>query len=400
MTASWVRVLVSVTVASTAATLPVFLLGAAAPGIRADLHFDAGRLGLVISAFWVAMAAGGFAAGRLAQALGAVATTYLGVAVAIAALLGLALSPGWAALVPFAALGGLGCSITTPAVDMALFDVVPVHQRGLAYGVKQASLPAASLVAGVSVPVLVLTAGWRWAFVAGMLLALTAVFALPRHGLRRPPRTVAPRGSERPGRLNDVIPVAVSVGLAMSGVSAMGAFYVESAVTSGESARAAGLLLALGSVCGIAGRFLFSWRLGPLTRPYVIVAGLIGLGGAGAAAFAVRGNGPVLVAGTVVAFGAGWGWNSLLTQTVVAAHPEATARASAYIMIGAAVGGVAGPALFGLVAGHFGYRAAWSLCAACFLAAAAVLFTLCGRRPAADDVLALSMNTADGRPAG
>jgi predicted MFS family arabinose efflux permease len=371
----WVRVLVSVTVASTAAMLPVFLLGAAAPGIRADLHFDTGRLGVVVSAFWVAMALGGLVAGRLAHALGAAVTTYLGVVTSVAALLGLALSPSWVVLIPFAAVGGIGCAITTPAVDMALFEVVPADQRGLAYGVKQASLPAASLLAGVCVPALVLTAGWRWAFVAGMVLALSALLALPRHGRRAGPRT-GDRAETRTGRLNDVIPVAIAVGLAMSGVSAMGAFYVESAISSGESVRAAGFLLALGSVFGIAGRFLFSWRLGALSRPYAIVALLIALGGAGAAAFAVRGHGVVLIAGTVVAFGAGWGWNSLLTQTVVAGHPEATARASAYVMVGAAIGGVAGPAAFGLAVSHFGYGVAWSTCAVCFLLAAAVLFTL------------------------
>lgn len=375
MSAPWVRLLVSVTVASTASVLPVFLLGSAAPGIRADLHFDAGRLGVVVSAFWIAMAVGGLAAGRLAHALGAAVTVYLGVVISALALLGLALSPSWALLIPFAALGGIGGAITTPAVDMAVFEVVPAARLGFAYGVKQASLPAASLLAGVCVPALVLTAGWRWAFAAGMAFALSAVLSLPRRSVHL--RTSRARAkSSRTGRLNDVIPVAVAVGLAMSGVSAMGAFYVESAIASGEPARVAGLLLALGSVCGIAGRFLLSWRLGALPRPYAIVALLIALGGAGTAAFAVHGSGAVLVVGTVVAFGAGWGWNSLLTQTVIATHPEATARASAYVMVGAAVGGVAGPAAFGLAVSHFGYGAAWSTCAGCFLLAAAVLLTL------------------------
>lgn len=358
-----------VTVATTAAMLPVFLLGSAAPGIRADLHFDTGRLGVVVSAFWIAMAVGGLAAGRLAHALGAAVTTYVGVLTSVAALLGLSLAPSWWSLIPFAALGGIGCSITTPAVDMALFEVLPEDRRGLAYGIKQASLPAASLLAGVCVPALVLTAGWRWAFAAGMVFALSAVPFLPR----RAPRPAEAEAST--GRLTDVIPVAVAIGLAMSGVSAMGAFYVESAITAGESVRVAGLLLALGSVFGIAGRFFLSWRLGSLSRPYAIVAVLIALGGAGAVAFAVSGHGVVLVAGTAVAFGAGWGWNGLLTQTIVVAHPQATARASAYIMVGAAIGGVTGPASFGLTVSHFGYRAAWSMCASCFLLAAAVLFT-------------------------
>jgi predicted MFS family arabinose efflux permease len=180
----------------------------------------------------------------------------------------------------------------------------------------------------------------------------------------------------------------------------MGAFYVESAVTGGVSPRVAGTLLALGSACGIAGRFLFSWRLGQVSQPYVIVAALIGLGGLGAIAFAVHSQGIVLIAGTVLAFGAGWGWNGLLTQTVVVSHPEAPARASAYIVVGAAAGGVIGPTLFGFVVGHLGYRVAWSVCAAQFLTAATVLFLLCGRKGAGQVTTAAPVTAAVPVPPG
>ncbi len=378
----WARALASVTAATTMAQLPVFLVGAAAPNIRRDLHFDSGQLGLVVSAFWMAMAVGGLLGARLANRVGAVATIYLGIGVAAVALLGLALAPSWAVLLLFATLGGLGSAVTTPAGDMALFAVLPVNRLGFAYGVKQASLPAASLLAGGGVPVLVLTVGWRWAFLAGLLLGLPALLLMPRDPTAKTTRARTDEQSPgtRAGRLNDVVPVAVAVGLAMSGVSAMGAFYVESAVNWGDSSRLAGTLLAVGGVCGISGRFLFSWRLGHLNRPYLLVAVLMGLGGVGAVAFAVHGQPIVLVAGTVIAFGAGWGWNGLLTQTVVASHPAATARASAYIMVGAAVGGVAGPTMFGVIVGHVGYTVAWLVCAGEFLAAAAVLALMCGTR--------------------
>ena len=57
----WGRVLVAVTCSATVAMLPVFLLGAAAPAVRADLAFDAWHLGVAVSAFWIAMALGGLA---------------------------------------------------------------------------------------------------------------------------------------------------------------------------------------------------------------------------------------------------------------------------------------------------------------------------------------------------
>ncbi|MCW2542216.1 MAG: major facilitator superfamily 1 [Frankiales bacterium] len=378
----WVRILASVTCATTMAQLPVFLVGAAAPSMRHDLHFGAGRLGLAISAFWAAMAVGALVGAGLARRLGAQATVAIGVATAALSLLGLASAQAWIALLAFAALGGLASAITTPAGDMALFAVLPIDRRGVAYGIKQASLPAASLLAGAGVPVLVLTVGWRWAFVAGLLLAVPALGLAPHGRLRT--SAIRSRNSRRATevvpRLTDLIPVATAVALAMSGVSAMGAFYVVSAVNAGHSSRLAGLLLALGGVFGIAGRFVFSWRLGQLAYPYAVVAALMGFGGVGAILFAIDGQLALLVVGTVIAFGSGWGWNGLLTQTAVVSHPHATARASAYVMVGAAVGGVIGPTLFGQIVTHAGYSIAWLVCGAEFLSAAAVLATACGRR--------------------
>jgi predicted MFS family arabinose efflux permease len=370
---SWVRVLVSMTAAVTVSTLPVFLLGSAAPAIRTDLRLGSAHLGLIISAFWASMALGGLGTGQIAQRAGARTTTCLGLGTAAAAFLGLALSPSSMGLLLFASLAGIGCSLTTPAGDMAMLDVVPPERWGLAYGIKQASLPAASLLAGACTSLL--TARWRWAFAIGMVVSLLAVITLPRREALDRRQRGAERGATvgSSGRLNDVIPIAIAVGLAMSGVAATGAFYVESAVTAGESARGAGVWLAFGSLCGIAGRFLFSWRLGPLARPYAVVAGLVGLGSLGVVVFALGGHGFVLLVGTILAFGAGWGWNGLLTQTVVASHAQAPARASAYLVVGAAAGGLIGPALFGAVVGHLGYRAAWYLCGALFMAAALVL---------------------------
>jgi predicted MFS family arabinose efflux permease len=224
----------------------------------------------------------------------------------------------------------------------------------------------------------VLTVGWRWAFLTGVLVAVPALLVLPRR-LAAGHRGAVVSGADtggRPGRhkvLGDVVPVAVAVGLGMAAISATGAFYVESAVAGGIPAGTAGLLLALGGVLGVTGRFLIAWRLSRLPRPYVVIAVVLVLGGLGAAGFAAGGGTILLAAATVPAFGAGWGWNGLLAQTVVASHPEATARASAYVMVGGGVGGALGPSAFGVVVTATGYRPAWMCCAAAFGLAAAVL---------------------------
>lgn len=380
----WGRVLTAVTCSATLTMLPVFLLGAAAPALAADLHFDAGRLGLAVSAFWIAMAVAGLAGGHVAHALGSRPTTLIGIGVGVVSLAGLAVAGSFPLLVVFAVVGGIATALATPAGDMAIFAVVPANRRGLAYGVKQASLPAASLLAGLGVPLVVLTVGWRWAFAVAALLAIPAVIALPR----KLPRSHAPvtasatePAPRRAAKPRGLVPVSVAVGLAMAAVSATGGFYVVAAVAGGTAAPTAGFLLALGGVCGIGGRFIASWRFGTARRPLLVCAGLMAAGGIGTAGLAVlAGSTAGLAAATVLACGAGWGWNGLLTQDVVASHPEATARASAAIMVGAASGGVAGPVLFGLLATGAGYTVAWLCAGACLLAAASVLAVREARR--------------------
>jgi len=92
----------------------------------------------------------------------------------------------------------------------------------------------------------------------------------------------------------------------------------------------------------------------------------------GAVSIAFWGSGAALLLATVPAFGAGWGWNGLFTHAVVRAQPHAPARASAYLVVGAASGGVIGPVAFGLAVQHRGYSAGWAL-AAMFLFAASLL---------------------------
>ena len=375
--ARWGRVLTAVTCSATVTMLPVFLLGAAAPNLRADLHLDAGRLGLAVSAFWIAMAAAGLVGGHVAQARGARAMTLAGLAVGVVALAGLATAGSFPTLVVFAAVGGVGTALATPAGDMALIAVVPPRRRGVAYGVKQAALPAASLLAGLGVPLVVLTAGWRWAFAAAVLVALPAVLCLPREVPRPAHVTAEVVDSRQPGRRTPrprgLVAVALAVGLAMSAVSATGGFYVSAAVAGGTATATAGFLLALGGVCGIGGRFLASWRLGATVRPMLVVAALMAAGAVGTAGLSWAGNSLGLALATVLACGAGWGWNGLLTQDVVASHPAAPARASAAIMVGAAAGGVAGPVLFGIVTTAAGYVAAWWCAGGCLLLGAVVL---------------------------
>ncbi|MHB1166393.1 MAG: MFS transporter [Candidatus Nanopelagicales bacterium] len=355
-------------------TLPVFLLGAMGPFVRADLAFSESQLGIAVSMFWLFMAAGGIAGGRVGQRLGATLTTRLGVTGSMLAIVAMALAPNWPTLLVLMAASGLANALSQPAVDLALFEAVPRERLSLAFGIKQTALPGAALVAGLGIPVLASTIGWRWAFVVCAMVGLPALVGMPRlsPGHRRNPEAHAVTQQ----RLVGVYAFAAVFTLAMIAVSATGAFYVESAIARGSTANAAGVYLAIGSACGILGRFVFAWQLGKIGRPLVATAFIMIVGGVGVLSFAIVPPGWPLLLVTLIAIGAGWGWNGLLTLAVVSTYSEAPARASGYIVLGAGAGGVMGPILFGLAVQRVGFSPAWVAAGMCFFAAAALLLVL------------------------
>lgn len=87
---------------------------------------------------------------------------------------------------------------------------------------------------------------------------------------------------------------------------------------------------------------------------------------------------PLLVPGTVLAFGLGWSWPGLLTFAVVRLNPTAPAVATSITQTGVFAGGAVGPLLFGLLVLVSSYRVAWSAAALALLVAAVLM--LVGRQ--------------------
>ncbi len=94
-------------------------------------------------------------------------------------------------LVTLLALSAAANALGQLASNAALAEHVPAHRQGLSFGVKQAAVPVATLLAGVAVPTVALTAGWRWAFVVAAGAALAALPAVPRTGRDRRARAAS-----------------------------------------------------------------------------------------------------------------------------------------------------------------------------------------------------------------
>jgi len=154
-------VLLAVAVA-TAGVLPAFLTGGLAVQIRAELGFGAGGLGLAVAVFFAFSALFSAVSGRVVERIGSSTGMRVSALIGAASLVAVAVLAGsWWWLVACLVVGGLGNAIAHPSPHLLLAGEVPQERQGLAFGVKQAAIPAATLLAGLAVPILAVTVGWR-----------------------------------------------------------------------------------------------------------------------------------------------------------------------------------------------------------------------------------------------
>ncbi len=405
---------------ATTGVLPVFLTGALAVQLQGSLHVGTTAIGGAVATFFGASALSSVRAGRLAERIGPFKVMLVAVGLAVVTLLGVGLLVrSLPALLGFLALGGLSNGAMQPAVNLLLARAVDDRRQGLAFGVKQAAIPTATLLSGVAVPALALTAGWHVAYLAaaGLAALVGAVLVsggrqlIPEPAGRHPPSPAAddPRapspttrqasGLDHRGRgdqpvqtdqksfdARPLVFLAAAMACAVAASNAMGSFVVPGAVHDGVAPGLAGLVSAAGSVVGLSARVGFGWRsdrrglrgrraadahLGTVTA-------LIAVGAVGYTGLAL-GRLDLLVPAVLVAYGGGWGYNGLFNLAVVRAYPDSPARATGVTQVGTYVGGMVGPLGFGIVVDHLGFDVGWAVCGGLAVLAVAA-FTVSRRR--------------------
>jgi MFS family permease len=387
-------VLLAVAVA-TATVLPAFLTGGLAVHVRGEFHFGAAALGLAVAAFFVTSSAASAVMGRVVERIGSHRGMRLAAAGSAASLLGVALlARSWSGLVACLVLGGLANAVSHPAANLSLAREVPAGRQGLSFGIKQAAIPVATLLAGLSVPTIAVTLGWRWAFAGGAALALAVAFLVPASTRGSIVRRSAVKG-DKDARTGPLFLLALGIGLGSTAATPLGAFLVESSVAAGLRVETAGLLLASGSAASIAVRVLFG-RLadGMSGGRLLLVAAMLATGVAGFALLAT-GEETLIVPGALLAFAAGWGWPGLFNFAIVKTSPGAPAAATGITQTGASGGAAVGPLIFGLVAEAASYQVAWFVCGAFALGALAAI--VAGRRMILRDRRTFAQGTFDAR---
>lgn len=391
--------------ATTAGALPVFLTGALAVQLEAHLHVDSTAIGGAVATFFGASALTSVRGGRVAERVGPYKVLLVAVGVALVGLvcIGLLVTslPG---LLAFLFAAGISNGALQPAANLLLAQAVDHNRQGLAFGVKQAAVPTSTLLAGLAVPALALTAGWHAAYLAagGIAFAVWLVLVvrgrrfMPVHQSSKAPNaataevemveegTTGEAARQFDGR--PLIPLAAAMACGVAASNAMGSFVVPGAVHVGLAPGLAGLLSAAGSIFGLSARVGFGWRADreglqgrrAADAQLKTVATLIAVGALGYGALA-SGMVGFLLPAVVLAYGGGWGYNGLFNLAVVRAYPQAPARATGITQVGTYIGGLAGPLGFGIVADHLGFQVGWMLCGV--LAVVAVVgFTVSRRR--------------------
>ncbi|MFL6200557.1 MAG: MFS transporter, partial [Thermoanaerobaculia bacterium] len=304
------------------------------------------------------------------------------------------LARSWSGLVACLVLGGLANAVSHPAANLSLAREVPAGRQGLSFGIKQAAIPVATLLAGLSVPTIAVTLGWRWAFAGGAALALAVAFLVPASTRGSIVRRSAVKG-DKDARTGPLFLLALGIGLGSTAATPLGAFLVESSVAAGLRVETAGLLLASGSAASIAVRVLFGRLADEMSGGrLLLVAAMLATGVAGFAMLAT-GEEALIVPGALLAFAAGWGWPGLFNFAVVKTSPGAPAAATGITQTGASGGAAVGPLVFGLVAEAASYQVAWLVCGAFALGALAAIVT--GRRMILRDRRAFAQGTFDAR---
>lgn len=358
-------------------SLPVFLTGGLAVQIGRDITFGPARLGMASGAYFAAAAMGSALMGRVAERLGPGVSMRAAIAASGTILALLVVVPNYPALIAMLAAAGFSNSLAQVSANLLVARAVAPQRQGWALALKQAGVPAATLLGGLAVPVVGVTVGWRWAFAAAATLAVVTVMVVPIGAVSAAgKRGRHARAGDAP--LGPMIMLAASGGLAAGANNATATFLVSAGVDVGMGEATAGLVLTMGAALGIAMRLLAGVRADIRGSRHLPVVALLLTGGSVGYALLSVGVLPLHLVGTALAFGSGWAWPGLFNLAVVRLNPSAPGAATGITQTGVYVGALAGPVLFGFIVDHVGYPWAWGL-VTCWVLLAAVGVTVSRR---------------------
>ncbi|MET8249282.1 MFS transporter [Streptomyces sp. NPDC005202] len=355
--------------------MQLFLLGALGPRLVDDLKVSPTVLGLTTTVGFGVAAVLSPAGGRVVDRLGPRRCLVALLLVSALALALIGSAPGAGFLLAAVALGGLPQALANPATNKAILAAVPAERRGSVTGMKQSGVQLGAFASGLPLAALAGAASWRgavWtAAGAAVLAAVWAARALPAD----PPPKAAPASWVLRGAIAWLAVFSLLLGCGIASVNTYLALYGVRRLGLGPTA--AGVLVAVLGIAGIAGRVGWSKVAGQPGRAVWLPGGLAA-GAVGAA---------LLLATSAYAHPLAWAAAVAVGVFAVAANavsmvlvmqraaPGRAGQDSALVSAGFFAGFAIGPPLFGLLADAGRYGAGWLLVAGEFVGAGAVALT-------------------------
>ena len=261
---------VTVVTATTAALASVAMssgiFAVIAPSLARDLGVPAWLVGYQVSITYGTAMLTTLLFSSLIARHGACRMTQIGLALCIAAML-LTMTSSLTVIVIASILVGAGTSVMNPAAAHLLYRFSPPHHRNLIFSIKQTGVPLGWLVIALTAPGITLAFGWRWALALIIVIMLTTLLALQPlraqwDGDRNPAtaRTLPFTGLLVVWRLPPLRWLSFASFCYTFVQLCLGTFLVTMMVEeAGYTLVAAGFLLSLTQVSGIAGRITWGW---------------------------------------------------------------------------------------------------------------------------------------------
>lgn len=392
---SWKGYLVVAVGVGVVADLPGLLAGALSVEIIRELGFGTAAFGSAVAMTRGMGVVASVPAGLLTDRIGSIAALRISAVLALAAALSIALvADGWLVLAVSLAVAGLAIAIGQPAANRLIFLTVPGTRQGIAFGVKQSAPPTAALLAGLFVPAVALTWGWRAAFGTAGVLAAVMLLMIGR----RPPRTAGPGRRDRARRgpggrvsssgipLHRLLWLASGFALGSAAAVAIPTFYTATAVAAGVSWPVAGTMLAVASAATVLVRVVMGLVADRVSGGHLLLCGAMALVGTGGLALLSTGVPVLLGVGVVVGTAALWGFNGVFWFSVVRLAGSQPGAITGQLSTAGHLGGSLGPLAFGFAVEQVGFDTSWGAWTVLGLAAAlSFWFAARGtRRDAAD----------------
>lgn len=293
-------------------------------------------------------------------------------------------------LMPLAAICiGASNSLAAAGAAHLLFRFGPQRHRNLIFSIKQTGVPLGWALVAMAAPVLTVALGWRISLMAVLAYSITGALLLERwRNVWDDDRDVHAAG--RTNLLTGVVvlwryPTLRYLGFAAFFFSfvqlCLGTFTVNLLVQeAGYSLVAAGVMLSLVQIAGMAGRLTFGWIADRSSQAIFVlmVSGLIAAAGCVASVF-ISGHWPEpALAAFYLVFGiVSYGWNGVMhAQVARLSPPGLVSVATGGIMVWVFGGILAGPALFAVAYRWIGsYTTTFGMVAAVALIGAALAAT-------------------------